>query len=346
VIVGDPRQLRHVSFLGDDRRDAALRAARIPVDAPVAAKLDVRRNSTFDLGAGVSPVIMLDEHFRGSPHLVDFVARRIYRGDLHVATRSPATASLDCIDVVRVEGSRDRRGVVTAEVDEVVRRLHHLRSSGATDVGVVTPFRAQAEGLEAAVLKAFDADDLMAMDLRVGTAHGFQGIERDVVLIPMGVGSGADKAWPFVEDPHLLAVLLTRARRQVVVVLAGEPPTDGLVADYLRQADAPPGPPRPVGGPSPWVDALADDLGAAGVRVVAGYPTGGHVVDLCLGDERSFCGVVAAVHRDGAIAHVDRQLALRRAGWPLRDAFPSRWAERRGELLVELGLAVRRHDGG
>ena len=70
----------------------------------LAGKLDVRRNSCFDVAASVAPVVTLDEHFRSDPHLVDFVATRIYGGRVHVATRSPRTTGRDCVDLVRVTG--------------------------------------------------------------------------------------------------------------------------------------------------------------------------------------------------------------------------------------------------
>jgi hypothetical protein len=35
--------------------------------------------------------------------------------------------------------------------------------------------------------------------------------------------------------------------------------------------------------------------------------------------------LICAVHPEGIEAHIRRQLVLARAGWRLRDAFPSRW---------------------
>jgi len=53
--------------------------------------------------------------------------------------------------------------------------------------------------------------------------------------------SDADPAvsWRFVDDPHLLAVLTTRARRLVHVITSADAPP-GLVAAYLKYADEPP----------------------------------------------------------------------------------------------------------
>jgi superfamily I DNA and/or RNA helicase len=143
------------------------------------------------VAAGVVPVLTLDEHFRSDPHLMDFVARRLYGGRVDIATRMPETESRDCVRLVRTPGERDEAGVVRAEVDGAVAELRRLLREGARSVGVVTPFRAQADALETAALAAFSADELEALDLRVGTVHAFQGNERDVVIVSLGLGAGA-----------------------------------------------------------------------------------------------------------------------------------------------------------
>ena len=337
VVVGDPHQLRHVSFLPDAALQQAAADHGLLDDPLLVGRLDVRRNSTFDVAVGAAPATVLDEHFRSAPHLIDFVARRLYRGRLHVSTRSPASEDRDCIEVVRAQGERDGAGVVRSEVDEVVARLRAMARRGVRGVGVVTPVRAQADALEAAVLEGFSVDELEALDLRVGTVHAFQGNERDTVLVSMGIGRGDGPAtWRFAEDPHLFAVLATRARRHLVLLLSADPPPGGLIADYLEQVDAPPGRSAPAGAPGPWVASVQQWLASAGVPALPHYPAGRHVVDVCAGDERRFVGLECTVHPHGPAAHVERHLALRRAGWELVDAYPSRWRDRQGELVLEL----------
>ncbi len=330
-----------MSFLSDDQRVNAWSAAGILPGTSLAARLDVRRNSAFDVAAASAPVLMLDEHFRCRPHLVDFVSRKLYGGRVLVATRSPATEVVDCIDLVRVEGRRDDQGVVAAEVDAVVAQLHGLLARGATSVGVVTPFRAQADALEQAVLDRLSADDIEVLDLRIGTVHAFQGNERDVVIASLGIGDDADPAsWRFVEDPHLFTVFVTRARDRFIIVHAADPPPGGLAAEYFAQADAPPGAPKPVRCDDPWTTEVDDRLAAAGLDTVSAYPTGRHQVDICVTEPRGFFGVECAVHPDGPDAHIDRHLSLLRRGWVLREAYRSHWGERRAELIVELSEPV------
>lgn len=66
------------------------------------------------------------------------------------------------------------------------------------------------------------------------------------------------------------------------------------------------------------------------------YPSGRHVVDISLCDSTRNVGIECEVHPEGPDAHIERHLALRRAGWDLVGAHRSRWGERPGELAVDL----------
>ncbi|HVF05800.1 MAG TPA: ATP-binding protein [Frankiaceae bacterium] len=339
VVVGDPKQLRHVSFLGDGELSTVLAAQRLDDDPLLSALLDVRRNSTFDVAAAVAPVLTLDEHHRSRPHLVDLVARRVYGGAFAVAHRSPLTEGVDCIHAERIEGRRNAVGAVPAEVERVVALLRERLAAGVPSVGVVTPFRPQSDALEAAVLAEFTADELQALNLRVGTVHAFQGNERDDVIVSLGIGPREKAAsWRFVDDPHLFAVLTTRARTDLTLVYSADPPARGLVAAYLAQADTPPGRPRD-GGVSEWATALACELRRGGADIVTGYPAGRHVVDICwYGLDRPLA-LVTDVHPLGVDAHVERAEALVRIGWRVVEAFqrPMATPERVAvELLARL----------
>ncbi len=54
VVAGDPNQLRQVSFLADEQRQAVLAAHGLEEFPELAARLDVRCNSVFDVAAGAA----------------------------------------------------------------------------------------------------------------------------------------------------------------------------------------------------------------------------------------------------------------------------------------------------
>jgi hypothetical protein len=333
VVVGDPRQLRHVSFVSDATIAETL--DRYGVEPAQRTQLDVRRNSVYDAAAATAPVLQLDEHFRSAPHLIDVVARTLYGGNLHVATRTPLTHSLDCVHLHPVSGTRDTDGVVAAEVTEIVVALKRFGDSPGS-VGVITPFRAQADAIEAAVLRAFDAATLVRLGVRIGTVHSFQGNERHTVLCSLGVTGSEAAGWRFVDDPHLLAVMLTRARTNMTVIASAAPPPTSLLAEYLATADSPPGAPAPSRPPTTWTRSIVDDLRLAGVQVWESYPTGRHVVDIATVRAGRPVALVSEMHDDGVEAHLQRHLALLHAGWTVVEALEVDWGDDAARRVVEL----------
>lgn len=326
VVVGDPRQLRHVSFLSDADSDAALRAHGLE---QWSALLDVRRVSAFDLAAAAAPTDMLREHFRSSPHLIDFSVRNFYRDRVHVMTRHPGNDTADSIDVVRVDAPSAGATVHVAEIDAVVDLVRKLAADGAASVGVVTPFRDQADALERTIAEQVDDEVISSLSLRVGTVHAFQGGERDVIIASLGLApddSASRRA--FVERPDLFNVMVTRAKKRMVVVTSlahEEGRADGLVASYLSHAERPLSPPHADSAVDEWPSRLAEALRRTGTTVREGYPVGPWRLDLCSGDDDATTYLECRVGPEGSDAAIEKRLTLMRLGWKTEDAYPSRW---------------------
>ncbi|MGW4295709.1 AAA domain-containing protein [Micromonospora chersina] len=338
LVAGDPRQLRFVSFVADVDVTATLR--RHGLDR-FGDRLDVRRSSAFDVAAGAAPVTWLGEHHRSVPHLIQFSARRFYGDRLELVTRHPRNDRADVIDVLTVDGATVVDGVNQAEVAaalDLVRRLADDPPAGG--IAVVSPFRAQADALEAALLAAYDVDEIERLGLRSGTVHAFQGSEADVVVASLGLVDGDPPSrHRFVGEPNLFNVLVTRARARLAVVTSLRSP-QGLVGDYLAYAGRPPAAPdaEPVTG---WTAELAEELRRLGLPVRPGYPVGRWRVDLCVGTGANAVGVVCAVHPEGVAAHLERQRTLTRAGWRLHDVFASRWADDPIRAALDLASRIR-----
>ncbi|GIJ49166.1 hypothetical protein Val02_60520 [Virgisporangium aliadipatigenens] len=313
LVAGDPRQLRFVSFVADVDIDGTLRKHGLE-DA--ADRLDVRRSSAFDVAAGAAGVTWLAEHHRCAPHLIEFSARRFYTDRMELVTRTPRNDRTPAISVVRVAGSV-ADGVNAAEVSAAVEVV---RAHLGGPIAVITPFRAQSDAVEAALLAAFTVEEIEKFGIRSGTVHGFQGSEAEHVVVSLGLVDGDSPARRrFVTDANLFNVMVTRARARLTVVTSLTSP-NGLIGDYLAHASAPPVPP-PDGAATGWTARLADELRRVGGAVRVGYPVGRWNVDIVLDGVALTCGV----HPSGVAAHVERERTLRRAGWEVRDAFPSRW---------------------
>ncbi len=96
------------------------------------------------------------------------------------------------------------------EADVVVQVVERLAAAGvpAPDIAVITPYAAQARLLR---------ERLNALDVEVDTVDGFQGREKETVVVSL-VRSNATGQIGFLADVRRMNVALTRARRKLVVI--------------------------------------------------------------------------------------------------------------------------------
>lgn len=339
VVVGDPRQLRHVSFLADSTIATAMATHHVE---HLTATIDLRRNSVFDRAAALAPITELSEHYRSVPHLVEFPLTEFYRGRVDVMTRRPDNDAADVIDVLAPPEPGRR-----AEVDAVIRLLRE-RIDAQLDgtVGVITPFREHADVLQAAVLDHFDEHEIRQLGLRIGTVHGFQGAERDVVILALGLSPGDPGGrLAFVENRNLFNVMVTRARARAVVLTAAAPKRDGLLARFLAHADRVPSPVPDRGCDDGWTNALAAELARAGIATRTGYALGPWTLELVLDDPDEAIVFETRVAGADPDLHLARHQALAGLGWRFVEAYPTRWdhdVARAALDLPELIAAARR----
>lgn len=337
VVCGDPEQLGHVSFTSDDAVDAAAK-----LHGTSGEVLNPQKHSVFDAALSKAPALVLDEHFRSAPHLIEFSARRFYGGQLYTSTRHPMNESADHIDVTVVEGTRNGAKVNAVEVAECLRVADGLIEQGWDSIGFLSPFRAQADALEDAILDKYQLEEIDHHGLRVGTVHGFQGDERRAVIASWAIGGDeGDGPWRFVNQKNLFNVMVTRARERLIVVTSSPTPP-GLAGDYVRWSQPLENLVRDVDDPDAWTAQVSRALRDAGLPTRAGYRVGRHAVDLVVGTGAAAIAVDCSPHPDGPEAHLDRALLLRRAGWHTADAFQSRWGDRLGQLAIELGSKYSR----
>ena len=221
AVVGDPYQLRHVSFVSRlaQRR---LRRRYGLADEPA---LDFGGTSLLDLAeertVDGSSVFMLDEHYRSQPEIIAFSNEEYYGGSLKIMTRGlrPPTRPSATVERVR-NATTDARGRNGKEVEailgalrEILARWRARHPDRVPSVGVTAPFTSQVGKLQATIRERLPAAQLARHRLLVGTPHEFQGQERDVMLISMTLaGDSSSQAWRYLERDGVLNVMVTRAR--------------------------------------------------------------------------------------------------------------------------------------
>lgn len=355
VVFGDPRQLRHVSFLALSRQ--ALLADRFGLDGGARELFDYRRRSLIDVAAdrlsSTDEVATLDEHFRSAPAIVDFSNREFYAGAIRVMTRRPETERARSLELVRVDGRRDVDGVNLAEVEAIARDLAALVEEQSSlprrlsqSVGVLSPFRAQTDRLREAVGETLSLATLEKHDVLIGTPYSFQGEERDVVFLSMAVdGASGPGSLVYLQRDDVFNVAITRARgrQRVYASLRYEGlPAASLLRRYLEHASGAPGPPDDRRAPGDaFAREVAEALGGLGYRTWSEFAVAGSPVDLLVERDGRSLGIDLVGH-PGALApalELERSRSLRRGGLSVFPLPLSAWLEDRGRCLHALARA-------
>jgi hypothetical protein len=314
VIIGDPLQLKHVSTLAP-QQDRLILAAHGLAEGHAAWAYSV--NSLFDLARSLcryEDIVNLRDHHRSHRDIITFSNRHFYRGGLRIATdpgslkrpdaAAPAVRWIDLRGkVVRPPGGGALNPVEAAAVVAEVRKLVVEQAYDGA-IGVVTPFRAQANRIRTLVHQDPElARQLAALAFVVDTVHGFQGDERDVIVfspvVSLGVNEGTLR---FLKNHgNLFNVAITRARSELIVVGDRQAALDSGVnylasfADYARSlapeevhgsmaAEIGPAYP-PVTHPelvSEWERIFYRALYAAGLRPIPQFEEPPDTLDLAL----------------------------------------------------------------
>lgn len=225
LVVGDPNQLTPVVTLTKGALESAAVSAGVTQAEMHHHAVSAGQDSAFTAFAArvAGGPQLLDEHYRCHPEIARFFNEEFYGGALRVLTDVTAQVGtvrgFTLVDV-RGETSRGRTGGAynSAEADAVVAWvLAHLDEPGT--LGVVTPFAAQAELILRRLSAAVGEDVWAAKEGTVGTAHRFQGDERDVMLFStvLAAGARAGTARWVEEQRNLVNVAVSRARRALVV---------------------------------------------------------------------------------------------------------------------------------
>ena len=215
MVVGDPHQLPHITQISDGHDE--ILARRAGLSEAEHASFSYVAKSLYGVAAGRSaaqPLALVD-HYRSHPDIIGISNRAFYGDQLRVRTTRPSTGPTP-VEWIDVKGQWERglagkSALNRQEANAVVRLVSDLRGDGRS-VGIVSPFRAQVD-----LIKKMLGQD--AADVAVGTAHGFQGDERDVVIISFVVNNEAsDFMWGYAGNPNLVNVAITRARDVLRIV--------------------------------------------------------------------------------------------------------------------------------
>lgn len=241
VIVGDDKQLPHLSFLEKAKEQSFLSQYGIPDKYQLMWRF--RTNSMFDLADYYSMnSVMLDEHFRSLPPIIEFSNREFYGGRMRIMKKD--TSSDKVIEIVQVpDGKVDFDATRNLpEIEVLVKYLYDIivederkNPDNPVSIGVISPFRAQVEQLKVSISKVLSEHMIRKHQIEVGTAHTFQGDERDIILMSWAFANNSfPQSLVFLQKPNLFNVAVTRARYKVINFVSRDVKElpDGLFRHY------------------------------------------------------------------------------------------------------------------
>lgn len=361
LVVGDHKQVSP-SAVGTAEEKIKELVNRFLANQPHGSEMTPDK-SVYDLArvvfAGNS--VMLKEHFRCVPAIIEFSNREFYEGDIRPLRLPKANERLDppLVDVFVKGGFRNgdvNEPEAKAVVDEIESIISGPQFEGRS-IGVVTLLgTAQAARIHEMVSQRISPVDVVARKISIGPPPVFQGRERDIMLVSMVVGPGNRAAATKADILQRFNVALSRARdrmylfRSVSDTEFREDTLNGKVISHFKQ---------PFRQNVRLVEALRercesgfevemfDELVKRGFRVEPQVPCGGYRIDFVVEGKE---GRRLAVECDGDRFHgpgqwqddMARQRVLERAGWTFWRCFASSFVRRRQEVLDDLMQTLAR----
>ena len=247
MVVGDPHQLRHFSFVARGQQESNKK--KFGLEGVQSDLLDYRDSSILDIcfaqSTSSEEVVFLDEHFRGNEQLMAFSNKNFYGNQLKMMKSLPIH-KYQSLWIEDCKGSRSVNGVNEEEIDRVIELIKEIDSMNAvtesvTTIGVLSPFRNQSEHIIQRITEEIDNDVWKRHRIMVGTPYAFQGNERDVMIISWCVDEQTHpSALRYLNNPQIFNVAVTRAKRKVVNLISFDPSllkSDMLLKEYLYGED-------------------------------------------------------------------------------------------------------------
>lgn len=353
VIVGDDKQLPHLSFLEKAKEQSFLSQYGIPEKYQLMWRF--RTNSMFDLADYYSMnSVMLDEHFRSLPPIIEFSNREFYGGRMRVMKKDISDDPV--LETVYVpDGKVDFDATRNLpEIEALVKRLYDIivederkNPDKPVSIGIISPFRAQVEQLKISVSKVLSDHMIQKHQVEIGTAHTFQGDERDIILMSWAFANNSfPQSLTFLQKPNLFNVAITRARYKVINFVSRDPKTlqEGLFRDYMSYIEEYTNKREALKNckideniyKNNLEREIAEQIRTLGHTVKAGVEIAGLSADLLVDDKLviEIDGVEDSIK--SAVSNMKKQSIIERCGFPVRRVTYREWQYSQNACLDRL----------
>ncbi|MCL6458923.1 MAG: AAA family ATPase [Gorillibacterium sp.] len=177
-------------------------------------------SSVLTLYGDAVPKVVLREHYRCHPQIIEFCNQKYYDGEL--ITFTSAVGETSPLLIYRTELGNHMREVTRGakkgkfnqrELDvieqEVLLGLEEA-AAGHSDIGFVTPYRKQVD----------KASHQLADDIESDTIHKYQGREKPIMIMStvLDQSRSGKIGMKFVNDPCKINVAVSRAQKKFILV--------------------------------------------------------------------------------------------------------------------------------
>lgn len=335
VVVGDDKQISPQAVGTDEASVHELIRQHIS-DLPQAELLDIK-TSLYDLSKMRFPgVIMLREHFRCLPEIIEFSNQLAYNGNILPLREQPADTTWRSVIDMHIRDGYRVPGTDTnpPEADFIVRKIAELCADPGYDgktFGVISFLGdAQAQLIQGKLIDRLGEQEVERRRIRCGNAYHFQGDERHIMFISLVVATGEGRrvgALTKEADRQRINVAASRAQDQlwcVRSISADELHPDDVRGRFIRYCQNPALVDDAAGDVEDRFDSdferdVYRHLIARGYRVKVQHRVGRFRIDLVVQGQRGRL----AVELDGDAYHGpdrweadrNRQAILERLGW-------------------------------
>lgn len=167
------------------------------------------------------PQTLLREHYRCDPLIIGFCSKQFYNGELIPMKKSEGDYAP--IRVVRtVKGNFARGAVNMRQVAVIMQEILPALEEQFSDIGIIAPYNRQVDALNNALKES-------GRNCVAATVHKFQGREDDAIVL----STVDNQIKEFTDDPHLLNVAVSRAKKQFTLVVSADEQPDSNIRDLI-----------------------------------------------------------------------------------------------------------------
>lgn len=160
------------------------------------------------------PRIILKEHYRCHPKIINFCNKEFYNNELIIMTEDKNEN--DVIKIIKTnKGNHSRENTSQRQLDIIKSLLPEINSN---DIGIITPYNNQVNLIKQ-----------NTENIEISTVHKFQGREKDVIII----STVDDEISDFVANSNIMNVAISRAKKQLIFIITGNNIKNQNINDFI-----------------------------------------------------------------------------------------------------------------